>query len=50
MATRSSYKYSIWERTMSELSGFVYNKGHEKSCETTREIWRTEGEFRYFEK
>ena len=25
---------------MSELCGFVYNKGHQKSRETTREIWR----------
>ena len=30
---------------MSELCGFVYNKGHQKSRETTREIWRSEGEF-----
>ena len=29
---------------MSELCGFVYNKGHQKSRETTREIWRSEGE------
>ena len=29
--------YSIF-KPMSELSGFVYNKGHEKSRETTREI------------
>ena len=32
---------------MSELSRFVYNKGHQKSREPTREIsWRSEGEFR----
>ena len=31
---------------MSELSRFVYNKGHQKSREPTREIsWRLEGEF-----
>ena len=31
---------------MSELSRFVYNKGHQKSREPTREIsWRSEGEF-----
>ena len=44
IVTRSSYKYSMWERTLSELLGFVYNKGHHKSCETTHEIWRSEGE------
>ena len=32
---------------MSELCGFVYNKGHQKSRETTREIWRSEGELIY---
>ena len=29
---------------MSELWGFVYNKGRQMSRETTREIWRSEGE------
>ena len=29
---------------MSELCGFVYNKGHQKSRETPREIWRSEGD------
>ena len=29
---------------MSELCGFVYSKGHQKSRETPREIWRSEGE------
>ena len=33
---------------MSELCGFVYNKGHQKSRETTREIWRSEGELSYY--
>ena len=33
---------------MSELCGFVYNKGHQKSRETTREIWRSEGELVLF--
>ena len=32
---------------MSELCGFVYNKGHQKSRETTREIWRSEGELSF---
>ena len=32
---------------MSELCGFVYNKGHQKSRETTREIWRSEGELTF---
>ena len=31
---------------MSELCGFVYNKGHQKSRETTCEIWRSEGELK----
>ena len=29
---------------MSKLSRFVYNKGHQKSREITREIWRSERE------
>ena len=29
---------------MSELLGFVYSKGHQKSCETTLEICCSEGE------
>ena len=29
---------------MSELSGFVYNKSHQKSRETTHEIWCSDGE------
>ena len=32
---------------MSELCGFVYNKGHQKSRENTREIWLSEGAFMY---
>ena len=34
----------MWERTLSELLVFVYNKGHHKSHETTHEILRSEGE------
>ena len=34
---------------MSELCWFVYNKGHQKSRETTREIWRSEGELTIIE-
>ena len=45
MAPRSLYKYSRERERMSELSGFFYNKSHQKSRETTREIWRSEGEF-----
>ena len=30
---------------VSELSEFAYNNGHQKSRETKREIWRSEGEF-----
>ena len=45
MAPRSWYKYSRERERMSELSGFVYNKSHQKSRETTREIWLSEGEF-----
>ena len=32
---------------MSELYGFIYNKGRQKSRESAREIWRTEGELLY---
>ena len=32
---------------MCEICGFVYNKGHQKSRENIREIWRSEGAFVY---
>ena len=38
------YKNTVCGRErMSELSGFVYNKVHQKSREATCEIWRSEG-------
>ena len=51
MAIRSSYKYCdeyvASRQRMSKLSGVVYNKGHQKSRETTREIWRSENDWNY---
>ena len=48
----ANLKYRLVVRTstvcgreqVSELSRFIYNKGHPKSRETTREFWRSEGE------
>ena len=45
---KSEKVYFIVER-MSELCGFVYNKGRQKSRETTREIGRSEGEFLFYQ-
>ena len=46
VATRSSYMYNMWERIdVRTLRAYVYNKGHQKSRETTHEIWRSEREF-----